>query len=81
MLKTAIFVAGTITGALALPATLIYVKPVRTKIVDGVLNKAKHYFADQLVNDAEFRKDAIELCSELLVGLTLIDESTKEEGK
>ncbi|QFG08724.1 hypothetical protein PBI_INGRID_49 [Arthrobacter phage Ingrid] len=81
MFKTVVFAAGVVSGAIALPATLIYVKPVRTKIVDGVLNKAKHYFANQLVDDAEFRKDAIELCSELLVGLTLIDESKKEEGK
>jgi len=80
MLKTVIFAAGVVSGAVALPATLIYVKPVRTKIVDAVLNKAKHYFASQLVDDSEFRQETIELCSELLVGLSLIDEAKKAEG-
>ncbi|UYL88243.1 hypothetical protein SEA_LILHUDDY_49 [Arthrobacter phage LilHuddy] len=81
MLKTAIFAAGVVSGAIALPATLIYVQPVRTKIVDGVLNKAKHHFATKLVDDAEFRTELIEVGSEVLAGLVMIDEVKKAEGK
>lgn len=77
MLKSLIFVAGAVAGAVALPATLLYVKPVRTKIVDGALNKAKKYVAAKIVDDAEFRTELIEVGSEVLAGLILIDESTK----
>lgn len=81
MLKTVIFAAGVVSGAVALPATLIYVKPVRTKIVDTVLNKAKHYFAEKLVDDSEFRNELIEMGSEVLAGLVILDEVKKAEGK
>jgi hypothetical protein len=81
MLKIAIFAAGSVVGALALPATLIYVKPVRTKIVDGLLNRAKTYLANKLVDDNEFRKELIEVGSEVLAGLIMIDESKKMDGK
>lgn len=81
MLKTVIFAAGVISGAIALPATLIYVKPVRTKIVDVVLNKAKHNLATKLVDDAEFRNELIEVGSEVLAGLVVLDEVKKAEGK
>jgi hypothetical protein len=81
MLKASIFITGMVAGAIALPATLIYVKPVRTKIIDGVLNKAKQYFAEKLVDDAEFRTELIEMGSEVLAGLIMIDETKKAEGK
>lgn len=79
MLKTVIFAAGVVSGVIALPTTLIYVKPVRTKIVDVVLNKAKHNLATKLTDDAEFRNELIEMGSEALAGLILIDEAQKRK--
>jgi hypothetical protein len=79
MRKAVIFAAGLVGGAVALPASLIYIKPVRTKIVDGLLNKAKIYFANKLVDDAEFRSDLIECGSEALAGIILIDEAQKRK--
>jgi ABC-type taurine transport system ATPase subunit len=77
MHKALIFVAGSVAGAVALPATLIYVKPVRTKIVDAALNKAKKYVAAKIVDDAEFRTELIDVGSEVLAGLIIIEESKK----
>jgi hypothetical protein len=79
MLKTVIFAAGAVSGAIALPATLIYVKPVRTKIVDGVLNRAKTKMANAIVDDAKLRKELIDMGSEALAGLIMIDESMKRK--
>jgi len=80
MLKTLIFAAGAVSGAIALPATLIYVKPVRTKIVNSVLDRAKTKMAEAIVDDAELRKELIEMGSEALAGLIMIDESKKRYG-
>jgi hypothetical protein len=79
MLKTVIFAAGVVSGAIALPATLIYVKPIRSKIVNGVLDRAKTHMANAIVDDAELRQELIEMGSEALAGLILIDESQKRK--
>jgi hypothetical protein len=79
MLKTIIFAAGAVSGAIALPATLIYVKPVRSKIVNVVLDRAKTHMANAIVDDAKLRQELIEMGSEALAGLILIDESQKRK--
>jgi hypothetical protein len=79
MLKTIIFAAGAVSGAIALPATLIYVKPVRSKIVNVVLDRAKTHMANAILDDAKLRQELIEMGSEALAGLILIDESQKRK--
>ncbi|WGH21738.1 hypothetical protein SEA_INKED_51 [Arthrobacter phage Inked] len=79
MLKTVIFAAGVVSGAIALPVTLVYVKPVRTAIVDGILNRAKKHLAVKIVDDPKLREELIDVGSEVLAGLIIIDESQKRK--
>ncbi|ASM62325.1 hypothetical protein SEA_NIGHTMARE_49 [Arthrobacter phage Nightmare] len=75
-----IFAAGAVSGAIALPATLIYVKPVRTKLINASLERAKKKLATAIVEDHTLRKNLIEMGSEALSGLIIIDELTPKEG-
>ncbi|QFP95439.1 hypothetical protein SEA_MAKAI_47 [Arthrobacter phage Makai] len=77
MLKTAIFAAGLVGGAVALPASVIYIKPVRTaaskmlaKGAVGILRK-----------DAGVREIILEQGSEFLAYVALINEAQKKAGK
>ncbi|ASD52271.1 hypothetical protein QCN32_gp47 [Arthrobacter phage Niktson] len=76
-----IFAAGAVSGAIALPAAFIYVKPVRTKLVNYSLARAKDRLATAIVENPKLRRELIEKGSEALTGLIMIDELTPKEGK
>lgn len=77
MLKTSLFAGGFVAGVVAIPATLIFVKPVRTAISRKVANKIVH----TLVNDDKARNEAIEIATEFAVGLAIIDECSDKKGR
>ncbi|QXO13206.1 membrane protein [Arthrobacter phage DevitoJr] len=76
-----IFAAGAVGGAIALPATLIYVKPIRTKLVNGALDRAKDRLATAVVENPELRRELITKGSDALIGLIAIERMQNEEGK
>lgn len=73
MHKALIFVAGSIAGAVALPATIMYVKPVRTKIAQVISKRIVKVLSD----DPEARTDAIDIATDVTAALILIDEVKK----
>ena len=77
MRKAGVFVTGLVGGAVALPSAFIFVRPVRKAIVNGVLNGAKKHLANLIENDHEFRQEMIEVGSEGLAGLIIIEEAKK----
>ncbi|QYC55037.1 membrane protein [Arthrobacter phage CastorTray] len=76
-----IFVAGVVCGAITLPATLIYVKPIRTKLVNKALDRAKDRLATAVVENPELRRELITKGSDALIGLIAIERIQNEEGK
>jgi len=76
MLKTAIFAAGTVVGALALPAAVIYIKPVKV-MVTRAIGKGAVYLIEK---DANIRDILINQGTEFLTYVAVIDEAKKRYG-
>jgi hypothetical protein len=73
MHKALIFIAGTVAGAIALPVTLVYVKPVRNKISKIIAQR----IVNTLVADPEAREFAIDLTTNMASAVILLDEAKK----
>jgi hypothetical protein len=70
-----IFTAGVATGVYSVPATLVYVKPLRHYLIRRFAK-----FATELVsNDAKLRKEIIEYCEKFIEILSAYPEMGKAD--